>query len=129
MSNACAVGEVHPDQAEFPFDDPRLDEFGGDVGGLQLVREWRALIKEHGHLVTRAFAAEVLGCTTAQIASWVSRGRLTDCRIGPVVMVPIREVLALWHERAKEGIPVGGRGKKAPSMYDAVRASVKIFGD
>lgn len=125
MSVACEFPAVPVDQAEFPFDDPRLD---AEVSGLRLVKEWKAQVKLHGHLVTRAFAAEVLGCSTAQVASFTSRGRLTDVRMGPVVMVPIREVLALWHERAEEGLPVGGRGKKAPSMFDAVRQGAKIFG-
>lgn len=126
MSNACA--EVLADQAEFPFDDPRIDE-QGDLSARELYRLWKEAKALHGDLVTRAFAAALLGCSTSQVSVWATRGRLSDVAIGPVHLVPIREVIALWNERAKEGIPVGGRGKKAPSMYDAVRQSVKIFGD
>lgn len=125
MSNACAE-TIPADQAEFPFDDPRIDE---DLSARELYRLWKEATALHGDLVTRAFAAALLGCSTSQVSVWATRGRLSDVAIGPVRMVPIREVLALWNERAKEGIPVGGRGKKAPSMFEAVRASVKIFGD
>lgn len=123
MSNASTV-----EQFELINDDPRVDE--GDIGPLELLRAWRKAHAEHpGGLLARPLAAEILGCSTGQIATWCGRGRLTDVVIGPVRLVPADEVIALWKERKEQGLSVGGRGKKLPSMAEMIRLGSKICGE
>lgn len=122
MSKACTA-----EQFELISDDPRVDE--SDVGPLELIRQWRKAHADHpGGLVTRPFAAELLGISTSQIGVWTLSGRLTDVVIGPARMLPVDEVMAMWRERREQGLSVGGRGKKLPSMAEVVRLSTQIKG-
>lgn len=122
MANASTA-----EQVELITDDPRVD--AGEVGPLELLRQWRKANAEHPNgLLARPLAAEILGVSTAQISSWVGRGRLTDICIGPCKLLCADEVIALRKERMEEGLSVGGRGKKLPSMSEVVRLGAKVFG-
>lgn len=122
MSNASTV-----EQFELINDDPRVDE--ADLGPLELLRAWRKAHAEHpGGLLARPLAAEILGVSGGHIATWCGRGRLTDVVIGPCRLVPADEVIALWKERKEQGLAVGGRGHKLPSMAEVIRLSAKVKG-
>lgn len=107
-------------QAELITDDPRCGESVSDV-----LREWkrfRQLCKEHGGLMTSGQAAKIIGVPPGQISVWCSRGRLTSFEVLGARMVAAPEVLALYKERAEEGIRNGaGRGVKAPSLAELAR--------
>lgn len=116
------------EQFELISDDPRVDD--ADLGPLQLIRAWRKANADHpGGLIARPLAAEILGISTAHISSLVGRGRFTDVAIGPCKLLPVDEVMALWRERRDEGLSVGGRGKKLPSMAEVIRLGAKVVGE
>lgn len=112
-----------PGQLELIEDDPRVP--AEELGPLQLIRAFRAAKNEHGDLIARPLAAEILGVGANQIGVWTARGRLTDVRVGSVKLVPAAEVLALFKEREIK-INVGGR--KLPSMAEVVRLGSQIQG-
>lgn len=124
MANAIAVEDL--EQLELITDDDRVS--AEHIGPLQLFREFRKAQAEHGDLLARPLAAEILGVPAGHVAVWCMRGRLTDVQIGPVRLVPANEVLALWKERAENGVSVGGRGKKLPSMAEVLRLGSQITG-
>lgn len=112
------------EQFELISDDPRVD--AEKIGPLQLFRAFRKAREEHGELLARPLAAEILGVTPSQLSVWVSRGRFTDVVIGPVKLIPANEVEAMWRERSENGNAVGGRGKKLPSMSEVLRLGSQI---
>lgn len=108
------------EQFELIEDDPRIE-----CTGMDMIRQWRAARKEHGELVARGFAAQILGVSSGQVAVWCTRGRLSDIVIGSIKAVALDEVVALRKERMENELSVGGYGKKMPSMAEVVRASLK----
>jgi len=107
------------DQYELIEDDPRVD--AEKAGPMELLRAWRDAREKHGELISRAFAASLLGVGTGHISVWCSRGRLTDVKIGKITAVALDEILALRDERMNEGLSVGGHGKKMPSMAEVIK--------
>lgn len=109
MSAAVAI------QGELISDDPR-DPAAVSSGVLADLREVIRCQRELGGLLTTGQAAAVLGVTPSSVRSWAFRGRLRSVRVLGVVMVSAPEVLALHRQRLTDGLAVGGRGHKAPSL-------------
>jgi hypothetical protein len=119
MADAATI-----DQLELVTDDPRKESV--EIGPIQLIRQFRAAQKKYGELISRPLAAVILGVSTTQICVWCQKGRLSPINIGPVHFVALSEVTALYEERTSGDLPVGGRGKKLPTMAEVVRLAAKI---
>lgn len=116
------------EQFELIKDDPRVDD--SEMGPIQLLRAWKQAYSDHpGGLIARPLAAAILGISTAHVANLCARGRLSDVSIGPCKLVSAAEVEALWEERKRNGLSVGGRGKKLPSMAEVIRLGSKVLTD
>ena len=115
------------EQFELITDDPRADV--EELGPIALLSQFRAAQAEHGELIARPLAAAILGVSAQQVGYWCLKGRLTNIEIGPVKMVSGSEVQALYQERLENDLPVGGRGKKLPSMAEQIQLGSQILGE
>jgi len=114
-------------QLELITDDPRVRKKTKTV--FQEWKEFREVGKEVGGLISRSQAAVILGVTNQQVGSWVTRGRLSRWIFLGVNFVSSAEVLALYKERARGEISVGGRGKKAPNLAEVAKAAYSDMAD
>jgi len=106
-------------QFDLITDDPRLDESGPNA--IKEFKRFRALQKEHGNLLTVSQAARILEVSSSQVSVWVARQRFTSFLCLGATMIPASEVFALFKERTEQGIRVGGRNSKAPSLAEMAR--------
>jgi len=121
------VDFTQAEQLELITDDPRVKE---TVRGV--VQEWkafRATSKEVGGLITRSQAAKILDSTTDVICTWIRRGRLTGYNFLGTHFCSSKEVLLLAKERLEGNISKGGRGKKAPSLAEMVKAAKSDYSE
>lgn len=114
------------EQFELIEDDPRSESESGSTRGM--LQQWRNARAEHGELISRAFGAALLGVSAGQVAVWCSRGRLTNIECGIYKTVALDEVIALRQERIDKELPVGGKGKKLPSMSEVIKLSLSREG-
>lgn len=108
------------EQFDLITDDPRCEDTLGNP--FKEFKRFRELQKEHGNLLTISQAARILDVTSSQVSVWVSRQRFTSYTCLGAKMIPAIEVIALYKERAEEGIRTGaGRGVKAPSLAEMAK--------
>ena len=110
------------EQFELITSDPRAEKV---FSVMDEWRKFRELSKQEGGLITAGAAGKFLGVPTGQVNSWMSRGRLSVFELQDVKFLSGREVMALYKEREVEGPRTGGRGKKAPSLAEVVRAAAE----
>lgn len=102
-------------QAELITDDPRIE---GSQGIMADIREFVQASRECHGLLTMGQAAKILDVGANQVSVWVARGRIKSKFVLGVKMVSASEVLALYRERAAEGVKKGPRGLSAPLLAD-----------
>lgn len=107
------------EQFDLITDDPRVDDSGPNA--IKEFKRFRALQKEHGNLLTVSQAARILEVSSGQVSVWVSRQRFTSFVCLGATMIPAAEVVALYKERTEQGIRVGGRNAKAPSLAELAK--------
>lgn len=110
----CGAVVDHP---ELISDDPRVDlPHASDFQAL------RAAVEEHGTLIVSGQAAKILDRSTAQVVSWLQRGKFTRVEAFGGVMLPLAEVMAFKKLRDSGDVSAGGRGRRAPSKRELLKA-------
>ena len=114
MSNTVEA-EVSDDQPEL-FAEEVMKDFVNEVkaieGPLALIKKYYSARRKHGELIGRSMAAQILEVHASCVQRYCERGRMSDVHIGPMKLVPVNEVLAIWKERHDNGKLVYDRNSK-----------------
>lgn len=91
----------------------------GKQSPLAVLAEMRRLSEEHGILVPSALSAAILGVSRVRVYELIGKGVLHEVKVGAVVMITERSLLAYASSERKSGRPPGSLGKK--KLWEAAK--------